>query len=110
MLRNTLGSGTGVNLIHKGTRFLVLDDFDVTAMVHWRAPMTSGLRCTIQKGTVLVAFGDSVPILGSVSCVPEDSASFERDHVPEEIRNTEKFFGISFLLTRQEIRAHLKAL
>lgn len=95
-------------MIHKGTRFLVLHDFNVTALVHWRAPMTSGLPCIIEKGTILVAFSDSVPLIGAVSCIPEDADAFERTHVPEEIRNDTKFAGISFVLGKQQIEAYLK--
>jgi hypothetical protein len=95
-------------LIRKGTRFLVLNDFNVTALVHWRAPMTSGLPCTIQKGTIVVAFSDSVPVIGAISCIPEDSDAFQRTHVPEEIRNNTKFSGISFVLGKQQIEAYLK--
>jgi hypothetical protein len=97
-------------LIHKGTRFLVLNDFDTTALVHWQGPMTSGLRCTIRKGNVVVAFSDSVPLIGAVTFVPEDSATFQRNHVPEEIRNDAKFSGISFVLGKREIDAYLKIL
>lgn len=97
-------------MIHKGTKFLVLNDFDATALVHWQGPMTSGLQCTITRGTVMVAFSDSVPLSGAVSCVPEDSAAFHRDHVPEEIRNDAKFSGISFVLGKGQIKMYLKVL
>jgi hypothetical protein len=97
-------------LIRKGTRFLVLNDFNVTALVHWRAPMTSGLPCILEKGAILVVFSDPVPVIGAVCCIPEDAATFHRNHVPEEIRNDAKFSGISFVLGKQEIDAYLKVL
>jgi len=95
-------------LIRKGTRFLVVNDFNVTALVHWRAPMTSGLPCVIEKGTILIAFSDSVRVIGVISCIPEDAGAFQCTHVPEEIRNDKKFAGISFVLGRQQIEAYLK--
>ena len=97
-------------VIRKGTRFLVLHDFELTALVSWRAPMTSGLRCTIPNGAILVAFGDSLPILGGVTCIPENPDAFQRDHVPEEIRTDPRFAGISFVVTDEEIKAHLMVL
>jgi len=97
-----------VSLIRKGTRFLVLNDFNVTALVHWQSPMTSGLPCIIEKGIILVAFSDSVPVIGAVSCIPEDVDAFQRVHVPKEIRNDTRFAGISFVLGKQQIEAYLK--
>jgi predicted GNAT superfamily acetyltransferase len=70
--------------------------------------MTSGLPCIIEKGAILVAFSDSVPVIGAVTCIPEDADAFQRTHVPEEIRNDTRFAGISFVLRKQQIEAHLK--
>ncbi|HEX3153503.1 MAG TPA: hypothetical protein VHV32_02710 [Candidatus Angelobacter sp.] len=72
--------------------------------------MTSGLPCIIEKGTILVAFSDSVPLIEAVSCIPEGADAFERNHVPEEIRNDTRFAGISFFLEKKQIEAYLRVI
>jgi predicted GNAT superfamily acetyltransferase len=72
--------------------------------------MTSGLPCIIEKGAILVAFSDSAPVIGAVTCIPEDADAFQRTHVPEEIRNDAKFAGISFVLGKQQIDTYLKTI
>lgn len=94
-------------MIRKGTKLVVLKDFSVTALVHWRAPMTSDLKCTIPKGTVLIASADSVPLLGALSCVPADKERFHLQHVPEDIRNDPGFAGISFVFGKTDVRENL---
>ena len=94
-------------MIRKDTKLIALKDFSTTALVHWRAPMTSDLKCAIPKGTVLIASAAPVAVLGAVSCVPAEKDSFQQQHVPEGIRNDPRFAGISFVFSKRDIREYL---
>ncbi len=96
--------------IRKGTRFEALADIQARGLIHWKAPLTTGFRCVIPKGTVLVAFGDFAPFSLGFSRVPEDSVGFERMFVPEEHRKDDRYGGYSFTFTRLAIGSKLRML
>jgi hypothetical protein len=89
--------------IKKGSRLEVMEDLMVLGLIHWRAPMTSGFRCVIPKGTILVVFGEPSPSTPGIGCVPEDRDAFEKRFVPEADRNADKYAGYSFVFTRPEM-------
>jgi len=96
--------------INKGDKFLCLDDYEQVGLVHYKGPFTDGFRCTVPKGTVLVAFSNSERISLGFGCVPENEKEFEILHVPEDLRNDEKYTGYSFGFKYKEIGKKLKTI
>lgn len=64
--------------------------------------MTDGFTCRVPKGTVLVTFRDSLAGDSFFSCSPEDTEYF-RQYVPEDIRKSPKFAGLSMVFRKKEI-------
>lgn len=89
--------------IQKGQRFVVSNEFQTTALRHWRAPYTDGFVCTLSKGTILVAASESPPTRAVFTCIPEDRESFVMRHLPSDIRQDPKFDGIPFVIEKKNI-------
>lgn len=96
--------------VKKGDKFLVSEDIGATGLIHYKAPFTDGFKCTIPKGTILVAFSDSERISLGFGCIPENKEKFERKHIPENQRNDDRYTGYSFVFTYKEIGKRLKKL
>jgi len=96
--------------IKKGARFRTLADITAKGLIHWNAPLTTGFRCVIPKGTILVAQRDSSPFSLGFGCVPENRADFERKFVPETDRAASGYAGYSFVFTRFAIGRKLSVL
>jgi len=78
--------------------------------VHWGAPLTTGFECIIPKGTILIASTDCRSSTLAISCIPEDSAEFEKQFVPESDRTADKYAGYSLLFWRFAIGKKLRVL
>jgi hypothetical protein len=84
-----------------GQRLTALHDVTVHVLVHWQAPMTSGLTVRVSAGEV-VAVESSPPLTAElVACRPVEYATFEREHVPD--RDTGKYDGYTILVPLSEI-------
>ena len=47
--------------VQEGDRFVVVEAFEIGGLTHYNAPFTGGFDAEVPAGTVLRAFGDSVP-------------------------------------------------
>jgi hypothetical protein len=96
--------------IEKGTRFQALHDVATRGLIHWNAPLTTGFRCVIPDGTILVALRDSSSFSLSFGCIPENSRDFEHKFIPETDRVASGYAGYSFVFTRFAIGRKLSVL
>ncbi|MDQ3820175.1 MAG: hypothetical protein M3362_21195 [Acidobacteriota bacterium] len=94
--------------VKEGERFLLLLDIETIGGVHFKAPTTGGFKCTIPRGTVLIAWDKSRPETGSFSCLPENEKEFEESFVPIEDRNNQKYAGYSLVMGCNEIGKRIK--
>jgi hypothetical protein len=96
--------------IKKGTRFQTLRELAAKGLIHWNGPLTTGFRCMIPKGTILVALRDSSSFSLGFGCVPENSGDFECKFVPEADRTASGYAGYSIVFTRLAIGRKLRML
>jgi hypothetical protein len=89
--------------VKKGERFLAVSDIETIGGVHFHAPITGGFKCTIPKGTVLIAYDESTPEAGGFGCLPENEKQFEESFVPREDRDNPKYAGYSLVIGFDEI-------
>ena len=89
--------------IKKGDKFIVVEDISTHALIHWKAPFTDGVNCVIPKGTVLVAYADSMPFYDGFGCLPENENEFEKKIIPEETRLKPKYAGYSLAMTKKDM-------
>ena len=96
--------------VKKGDRFEALMDFKTGGMTHWNAPFTDGFKCTVPKGTILVAAHDSARLSSGFLARPEKYAEMEEKLVPTDDRNLPKYAGYSLSFPYRFIGRHLKKL
>jgi hypothetical protein len=89
--------------VKKGEMFLAVSDIEAIGGTHFHAPMTGGFKCTIPRGTVLIARDKSRPETGSFSCLPENQKELEESFVPREDRDNPKYAGYSLVMGCDEI-------
>ena len=97
-----------ISLIKEGTRFRVVAEQEVSVLVHWMAPLTSGFRCVPAIGTVLVAIHDQVKSASAFYCRPLDYTGFEEAHVPPEDRQSPKYDGYSVAVEASQVGRSLE--
>ena len=82
-----------------GEVFEAVRELQVTYLIHWRAPYSSGGECRLPMGTrirVSVPAFDPQPI--GVSAVPVEEKAMEQQLVPEADRSDSKYGGYSLSL------------
>lgn len=65
----------------RGDRFETTSDVSVTAMTHWRAPMSDGFQARLPPGVVVVALKDAEEdwrAYPGLPAVPENYEAWER--------------------------------
>ena len=97
-----------MSLVTVGTRFRVVVEREMSVLVHWKAPLTSGFRCVPATGTVLVAVHDQVKGAPAFYCRPDDYIGFEESHVPPEDRESPKYDGYSVVVEASEVGRSLE--
>jgi hypothetical protein len=92
----------------KGQRFLVTEERRVPILIHWGAPITTGVTAPLPIGTVLVVTQDPLPASRGVYTAPEAYERLERDLVPEHDLRDETYDGYSIVVGDDEIGAWLE--
>jgi hypothetical protein len=90
-------------LIKKGTRLRVVAEHEMSALVHWKSPFTSGFKCVPAIGTVLIVTHDQMEGAPAFVALPDDYDSFERLHVPVEDREWPTYDGYSLVVEAAEV-------
>ena len=96
--------------VHKGERWLVVDEFVTGALVHYRAPFTGGFDCALPVGTEIVVLHDPLRTAVGVSCEPTNYEELESVLVPIERRNAQKYDGYSLVIRRERFGSFLQPL
>jgi hypothetical protein len=81
--------------VHKGTRLAAHLDIEARGLIYYRAPVTTGFRCRIPQGAVLVVYTEpSHRSLGFVCTIADPQ--LEARLVPSEDRLNTKYAGCAF--------------
>jgi len=97
-----------MGLVKEGTRFRVVTERELSVLVHWKAPLTSGFRCVPAIGTILVATHDQVVGATAFYCRPHDYRRFELVYVPPEDRESATYDGYSVVAEASELGRSLE--
>ncbi|MFI5227972.1 MAG: hypothetical protein ACHQWU_02815 [Gemmatimonadales bacterium] len=90
-----------------GTRLRALVDFKITALVHWNAPMTSGARCSVKRGTIFHVYLSADPSAGIIRATLEDR-KLEATFVGKKDYASSSYAGLSFLFDARDIGRQLE--
>ena len=96
--------------VEEGDRFVVVEAFEIGGLTHYNAPFTGGFDAQVPAGTVLRAFGDSVPGASAFGCVPENTEEFEQQFVPADDRLSPKYDAYSLVVPLKEIGKRIQRL
>ena len=107
MLRAMSAKGTAVQA---GDRFRTVADIATDVLISWSAPLTSGAKCVIPAGTVLVASYHQVEGARGFGCAPEAYDELLPIVIPAEDRGSEKFGGYYFVFVNDDIGTKLEKL
>jgi hypothetical protein len=88
------------NDIHlvNGTILQAIRDTEVTGLVHWRAPMTSGFEGVVPAGTLVEALQDPRPHATATYFRPLKYEELESTLIPERDRTADKYDGYTIVL------------
>jgi hypothetical protein len=100
------GASPGVR-VRKNDHFRTLVDIPTIGLAYFRAPFTSGFRCTIPKGAVLRVYHETVPRALGFSCTLVDQ-QLEVLLVPASDRLNETYAGHAFSFGLGEIGTRLE--
>ena len=101
LIRSELAKRRGVR-VKEGDHVRALEDLDEIGLVYFKAPFSTGFRCTIPKGSVPRVYG--VTRLGFV-CTPE--GKLEAAIVPEHDRRDDRYAGAAFSFTLADLGRRL---
>ena len=93
--------------IENGTRLRALVDFETTALVHWKAPMTSGTACSVKRGTMFRVFSVAALGMGVFSATLEDP-KIEAGFAGNKNYGSSGYGGLSFVFDLAELGRHLE--
>jgi len=96
--------------IKKDDRFLALKDIEAGGLIHWDRPFTSGFKCIVPKGTILVVPYQPPPAAEGFYCLPENEKEFEQKFVPEEDRTASGYGGFHLVLFKSLVGLSLQKL
>lgn len=72
------------------TRFVLNRDMEISGIIYWAAPYSTGFSCIIPKGTVLIPMGPAVEAGGMFVAVPEHEKLAEELFIDENDRKHPK--------------------
>jgi hypothetical protein len=106
LARSWLACRRGVR-VQKGDQLRTLVDIPTIGLVYFRAPFSSGFRCTIPKGAVLEVYHTSGPRALGFACTLVDK-ELESQLVPASDLAHEKYAGHAFQFGLGEVGRRLE--
>jgi hypothetical protein len=92
-----------VSAYRRGQRFRVTDTRQVPILIHWGAPLTTGVTASLPVGTVLVISHDPLPTGRGFYTQPEEYESLERTVIPDGDLHAESYDGYSIVVGDDEV-------
>jgi hypothetical protein len=90
--------------VHAGQRYRALEELEVFAMTHWRAPFTGGHEATLPSGEIFTVRYDPPEGATAAVCDPERYDELHALLIPEEDRDAQKYGGYSLSISLADIR------
>ena len=106
LIRSWRARRNGVR-VHRGDHLRALVDIRTIGMVYFRAPFSSGFRCTIPKGSVLNVYHEPDANDLGFNCTLVD-ADLEVLLVPATDRTSDKYTGHAFAFGLGDIGRRLE--